>query len=225
MARATSSLPTPLSPRMSTVTSLSDTCSMTERDRLHLGAVAPEQEGAVLVVAQLAPQLGDFRDQACLLDGALDGGVERDLAEPLRVVRLDDVVGRAEAHGLDDGGGLLAARQHDHLQIGLGRFQRPQRLQAVHARHHHVEQDDVGRVALLDRRDHFVAPRVGTGVVAAQATGRSAGSWRSPSRRRRSRCTVSSTVYSGSRNAITMALRSPADLVRRSGSGTRCVQP
>ncbi len=60
IARATSSLPTPLSPRISTVTSLSDTCSMTERDRLHLGAVAPEEERAILVVAQLPAQLGDL---------------------------------------------------------------------------------------------------------------------------------------------------------------------
>ena len=127
------------------------------RNRPHVGAVAPEQERTVLVVAQLPPQLGDFRDEARLLDCALDGGVERDLAETFRIVRLDDVVGRTEAHGLDDGGRLLAARQHDDLQIGLRGLQCSQRIESVHPRHHHVEEDDVGRVALFDRRDHFVA--------------------------------------------------------------------
>ena len=83
------------------------------RDRLHLGTVAPEQERAVLIVAQLPAQLGDFRHEARLLDRALDRGVERDFAEALRIVRLDDVVGGAEPHGFDDGRGLLAARQHD----------------------------------------------------------------------------------------------------------------
>jgi len=43
------------------------------------------------------------------------------------------------------------------LQVGLGRLQRAQRLQPVHARHHDVEQHDVGRIALLHRRQHFVA--------------------------------------------------------------------
>ena len=65
-------------------------------------------------------------------------------------------------------GGLLAARQHDHLQLRLGRLQRAQRLEAVHAGHHHVEQHDVGRIALLDGREHLVAARVRARVVAAQ---------------------------------------------------------
>ena len=138
------------------------------RDALHVRAVAPEQERAILVVAQLAAQLGDLRDQARLLDRALDRGVERDLAEAFRIVRLDDVVGGAEPHRFDDGRGVLAARQHDRLQVGLGGLQRAQRFEAVHPRHHHVEQHDVGRIALLDRGEQFVAARVGARVVAAQ---------------------------------------------------------
>ena len=81
------------------------------RDGLHVGAVAPEEERAVLVVAQLTPQLGDLRHQARLLDRALDRGVERDLAEAFRIVGLDDVVGRAELHRFDDGRRLLACRR------------------------------------------------------------------------------------------------------------------
>ena len=80
---------------------------------------------------------------------------------PSGIVRLDDVVGGAEAHGFDDDLRLLAAREHDHLQLGPRRLQRLQRLQAVHAGHGDVEQHDVGRLALADRRDDLVAARVG----------------------------------------------------------------
>ena len=137
-------------------------------DRLHLGAVAPEQERPVLVVAQLPPQLGDLRHQLGLLDLLLDSDVELDFSQPFGVVGLDHVVGGAEAERLDDRRRLLAARQHDHLQVGLGRLQRLQRLDPVHAGHHHVEQHDVRGVALLDRREHLVAARIGPRFVAAQ---------------------------------------------------------
>ena len=60
IARATSSLPTPLSPRISTVTSLSATCSMIERHLAHRRAVAPDEERPILVVAQLPAQLGEL---------------------------------------------------------------------------------------------------------------------------------------------------------------------
>ena len=167
---------------------------MTERDRLHLGAVAPEQERAILVVAQLPAQLGDLGDQPRLLDRALDRGVERDLAEPFGIVGLDDVVGGAEAHRLDDRRRLLAARQHDDLQLGLRRLQRAQRLEAVHARHHHVEQHDVGRIALLDGGEHLVAARVGARLVAAQREEGPQVVRRTRNRRPRWRRRVSSTL-------------------------------
>ena len=72
-------------------------------NRLHFRAVAPEQERAILVVGQLPPELGDFRHEPRLLDGVLDGAIERDLAESLRIVRLDNVVSRAESDRFDNG--------------------------------------------------------------------------------------------------------------------------
>ena len=58
MARATSSLPTPLSPRISTVTSLSATRSTIERDRAASPGCRPRPMNAsVLVVAQLPAQI------------------------------------------------------------------------------------------------------------------------------------------------------------------------
>ena len=80
---------------------------MTVRDRRASSSLLPQTGTPVLVVAQLLPQLGELRDQAVLLDRVLDGDVERDLAESLGIVGLDDVVGGAEAHRLDDGRGLL----------------------------------------------------------------------------------------------------------------------
>ena len=168
IARDTSSLPTPLSPRISTVTSLSATCSITVAIVRICSAVAPEQERAVLVVAQLLAQLGQLRDEPVLLDGVLDRHVERDLAEALGVVGLDDVVGGAEAHRFDDRRGLLAAREHDGLRLRARGLERAQRREAVQAGHHHVEQHDVGRIRLPDGGEQFVAARVGPRVVAAE---------------------------------------------------------
>jgi hypothetical protein len=135
-------------------------------DLLHLVVAAPD--GAVLVVAELLAQLVQLGHQAALLERALDGGLERDLAEPLRVVRLDDVVGGAELHGLDDRRGALATREHDDLQLGPRGLQVPQGLEAVHAGHHHVEQHDVGGLALPHRGQELVSARVGAGLVTAQ---------------------------------------------------------
>ena len=116
MARATSSLPTPLSPRISTVTSLSATCSMTvAMPRIFSLLPQTARSSSSLSCWRRSRQLGH---QTVLLDRVLDRDVERDLAEPLRVVRLDDVVGGAEPDRLDDGRGLVAARQHDDLRFG-----------------------------------------------------------------------------------------------------------
>ena len=76
-------------------------------DAAHLVAVAPDRP--VFVVAQLLPQLAQLGDQPVLFDGILDGDVERDLAEPLGVVRFHDIVGGSESDRLDDRRGLISA--------------------------------------------------------------------------------------------------------------------
>ncbi len=76
-------------------------------DAPHLLAVAPHR--TVFVIAQLLAELAQLRHQPVLLDGVLDGDVERDLSKSLGIVRLDDVVGRAETHGFDNGRGLVAS--------------------------------------------------------------------------------------------------------------------
>ena len=183
MARETSSLPTPLSPRISTRDVAVGHLLDDGGDAAHLLAVAPDRP--ILVVAQLLAQLAQLGDQPVLLDRVLDRDVERDLAESLGIVRLDDVVGGAEPHRLDDRRGLVAARQHDDLRLGPRGLQRAQRRQPVEPGHHHVEQDDVGRFDLLHGGEQLVAARVAARFVAAQARGRSGGRRRNPNRRQR----------------------------------------
>ena len=108
-------------------------------DPAHLLAVTPDR--AILVVAQLLPEVEELGHEAVLLDRVLDRNVERDLPETFRIVRLDDVVGRAEADRFDDRRGLVPAREHDDLRLGAGGFERPQRGEAVETGHHDVEQD------------------------------------------------------------------------------------
>ena len=136
------------------------------RDAAHLLAVAPHRP--VFVVGQLLAQLAQLGDEPVLLDRVLDRDVERDFAEALRVVGLDDVVGRAEAHGLDNRGRLVPARKHDDLRFRPGGLERPERREPIQAGHHHVEQDDVGRLGLLHRGEQLVAARVAARFIAAQ---------------------------------------------------------
>jgi len=86
--RATSSLPTPAFAANEHGDVVVGHAIDDRRDRLHGVAVGPE--GARLIVVDLAPELGDFRHELPLLDGLLDGGFERDLAEAVGIVGFDD---------------------------------------------------------------------------------------------------------------------------------------
>ena len=85
------------------------------RDAAHLLAVAPDR--AVFVVAELLPQLAQLGDQPVLLDRVANRDVESNLSQVLGIVWLDDIVGGAETYGLDNGRGLIAARQHGGARV------------------------------------------------------------------------------------------------------------
>ena len=137
------------------------------RHRAHLLAGAPDR--SVLVITDLLAQLGQLGDESILLNRVADRDIERDLAQPFGIVRLNHVVGGSEADGLHDGGGLIAPGQHDDLRLRAGRLQRAQRRHTVEPGHHDVEQHDVRRIVLLlDRREHFVAAGVAARIVSAQ---------------------------------------------------------
>ena len=146
-SRAITSLPTPLSPRSSTPTSLSATRSTIAIT----GCIAaPElQHGCAPSgsSADLRAEARHFGAQRLAFERVADGGFERRLADAVGVARLQDVVGRAQAHRLDDRRRRLPARQHDDLRRRMRLPDRPQRLDAVQVRHQDVQQDDVGRRA------------------------------------------------------------------------------
>ena len=79
---------------------------LAEEGGLRVGPQQPADQGGAAahadVLARLPLQLADFRHEPRFFDGALDRRVEGDLAEPLRVVGLDDVVGSAEPDGFDE---------------------------------------------------------------------------------------------------------------------------
>ena len=125
-------------------------------DLAHLGAVADERaERAVL--AQLAAQRLHLAHRL----EPLDDLVEQDL-QPLNVDRLGQVVVGAFLHRLDRGvdGALRGQQQRRH--VGADLRQRAQQREPVHARHHHVGDDD-RRTERRDLLERFfaVARRLG----------------------------------------------------------------
>ena len=87
-----------------------------------------------------------FRAKLLLLAALQERGIELRLFE-----RLGQVVERAQANRFDHGGDFVRARQHDHVQRAVDLHQLPQRLETVHFRHQHVENDEVGPFAVADR--------------------------------------------------------------------------
>ena len=128
------------------------------RDRSHRVAVGPERER--LIVIELPAQLADFGDELPLLDRLLDRRLEGDFAEAVGIVGLDDVVDGAEIQRFDNRLRVLAARQHDDLEVLVRGFQTAKRRDAVHAGHHDVEQDHVGQLAEPRRGEKVLAMAV-----------------------------------------------------------------
>jgi hypothetical protein len=115
MARATSSLPTPVSPVMSTVV-------------LKLATRRAERG---LQAADLGPQLG-------LLLGAADA--EQDLVRP---GRFGQVVEGPEGHGAQGRLHVRVGRHEDDVHAQPAAADRVEELEAGHLRHHEVREDDV----------------------------------------------------------------------------------
>src|SRR5208283_4260006 len=86
--------------------------------------------------------------------GARSAGVHVLQAEAQHLIhlfllhRLGKIVLRTEPHGLCHFAGVTHARQHDHFGRGTGFADPLEGLQSVCARHHHIEQHQVGIDAL-----------------------------------------------------------------------------
>ena len=113
-ARATSSLPVPLSPRISTVhVGVGDALDQLA-DLGHPLAVA-EQHAVCRLRVQLLAQRGDFAASA----GAARSALAERHFELGFVERLADEIGRAELHRLHDGRGAALAREHDDRHVAV----------------------------------------------------------------------------------------------------------
>ena len=89
------------------------------------------------VLAELPAQRLHFADRLETLDDL----VEQNL-QALEVDRLGQVVVRAFLHRLDGGLDRALRRQQQRRHVGALLLQRAQERQPVHARHHHVGDDD-----------------------------------------------------------------------------------
>ena len=157
--RATSSLPVPLSPRTSTVMSVSATCSMISRTSFILPSSPPWISRSCSERAR-PRSVFDLAAQRAVLERLLEGELEL-----LDLEGLAQEVGRAEPHRLDDGARLAVAREHHHRDVGHPLLQLAQGLEAVHAREHHVERDQIG-ARLVEGAQRLLAARHGADVVA-----------------------------------------------------------
>ena len=167
-AAATSSLPVPLSPTIST----GGVGRGGEADRLedlaHRGALAdrararrrPRSEESPRLVAGSRPQRLDLEGQGTLPQRPLQG--QQDLVE---VERLGQVVVGPAAHRLDRGGRAAEGGDDDHRQVGQRRPELGQHVQAVAAGHLEVKQHGVG-ASCGDPRQRLVAVGRLEGMIA-----------------------------------------------------------
>jgi hypothetical protein len=111
---------------------------------LHLGC-ATDDVVDLVAFADFGAEVFDLADEL----GFLGRLVERD-AQLVDVERLGEVVSRPELDRRDRGFDGLGGGQHDDRQLRPARADLFEQLQAVDARHHEIEQDDVGAFALED---------------------------------------------------------------------------
>ena len=133
MARASSSLPVPLSPWMRTLASLAATRCARGEDVFHEGGARHDL---------LAPRLPGA---GAPLRPAVQGERPRDLREELvRVVGLGEVAEHAALHRCHGVGNRPVGGEDDHRQAGVGRLDLLEERHAVHAAHAQVGEHDVG---------------------------------------------------------------------------------
>jgi hypothetical protein len=110
----------------------------------HGGTGRPAGLAAIGFGRCLSTEPRHFVRERQFFDRIANRAFERGFAESAWIVRLDDVINGAETHRIDDRGGHLLARQHDDGHAFVGRVNRAQCLETVHAWHQHVEQHDLG---------------------------------------------------------------------------------
>ena len=160
--RASSSLPVPLSPRISTVASSPATLRTRSSDLAHRAARAGHERPLALV-----GHLGAQRHHLPVQVRAL-GGVAHERQHGVVLEVLGDVVVGAELHRPDGGLDLVDGRDHDDLDQALRLLDLPQHLEAADARHPDVEQHHVHVLAVEDGQPALARRRAQHAVLAAQ---------------------------------------------------------
>jgi hypothetical protein len=102
-------------------------------------------------------------EQRPLLEDLLECGLEL-----LRLEGLVQVVGRPEAHRLDDRAGLAHHREHDHRDLGVELPDAGERPDPVEPGHHHVQDHHVGGRAALEQPQGPAAVLGGVDLVALE---------------------------------------------------------
>ena len=178
-SRASSSLPVPLSPRISTVADSFATCC-TRSTMSRICRARADEELALALLGDLRAERDDLAVQILPL-----AGVAHQRAQLVVVEVLGDVVVGAVLHRLHGGLDLVDRRDHDALDEAVVLLDDAQHVEAADAGQADVEQDQVDVLVLQQR----AAPprrstRVSDAVVALEDRGRACRA--SPDRRRRS---------------------------------------
>ena len=148
-ARATSSLPVPFSPVISTRAAVGPTLADQLPHVLERGTPAHHRIAA----------LGDLPQAGVLADElGVRQRVPHGHQQPVGIERLLEEVERAALGRLDRGGDGAVPGDHDDLRAGVEIAKPGQRLQAVEPGHLHVEKDEVGTELGVDR-DRLAAGR------------------------------------------------------------------
>ncbi len=142
MVRATSSLPTPLSPSSSTV-ALVGAARLTASSTPRSAGLSP----TISYFDSIASFSSRFSERSCGLAQRVLHGHD----DALAAERLVEEVDGAGPDRLDGGRGRAVPGDHDDRQRFVERVQLAQDLDAVHARHLDVEQHEVGPIALHQR--------------------------------------------------------------------------
>ena len=177
-SRASSSLPVPLSPRISTVAdSFATLCTRSTMSRICW--LGPMMELALALLGDLRAERDDLTVQILPL-----ARVAHERSQLVVVEVLGDVVIGAVLHRLHGGLDLVDGRDHDALDEAVVLLDDAQHVEAADARQPDVEQDQVDVLLLQQRQRRFAARHRQDAVVALEDRARSCRA--SPDRRRRS---------------------------------------
>ena len=159
MSRASSSLPVPLSPRISTVADSLATLPH-QVDDVARQLARSDDELAIALVGDLRAQRHHLAIQILPLARVVHQRANRLVVEVLR-----GVVVRAELHRLDGGFDVGDRRNHDHFDEAVVLSDDAEHVEAVDAGKAHVEEHQIDVLAIQDGERGFARRRAQHAIV------------------------------------------------------------